>query len=150
MRDRPNHRLGHGLAAQPSGATGLRGLLRARAARARRPCAGWRGGVLTGGSAVARRWLGIAGDLEGVTRKVPGKEERAGTHRNGGSMVRRCKRHRTVAFVSGEGGFGGWRWRVWGPAAPERQGGEKIARNCRDWQLGEELTREWRTTAVLG
>jgi hypothetical protein len=48
------------------------------------------------------------------------------------------------------GGSGGWRRQVWGPAAPERQGGEKIARKCRDWQLGEELTGEWRTAAVLG
>jgi hypothetical protein len=34
---------------------------------------------------------------------VPGKEERAGAHRNGGSTVRRRKRRRVVAFVSGEG-----------------------------------------------
>jgi hypothetical protein len=39
---------------------------------------------------------------------------------------------------------------VWGPAAPERQGGEKNARNYRDWQLEEELTEERRTAAVLG
>jgi hypothetical protein len=45
---------------------------------------GRRGGVLTGGSAVARRRQGVAGDLEGVTRKVPGKEESTGAHRNGG------------------------------------------------------------------
>jgi hypothetical protein len=32
---------------------------------------------------------------------VPGNEERAGAHRNGGSMVRRCKRRRAVAFVGG-------------------------------------------------
>jgi hypothetical protein len=36
-------------------------------------------------------------------RKVPGKEERAGAHRNGGSTVRRRKRCRTTAFVGGEG-----------------------------------------------
>jgi hypothetical protein len=47
------------------------------------------------------------------------------------------------------GGSGGWRRRVWGPAASERQGGEKIARKCRDWQLGEELTGESWTTTVL-
>jgi hypothetical protein len=34
---------------------------------------------------------------------VPGKEERAGAHRNGGSTVRWRKRHRAVAFVDGEG-----------------------------------------------
>jgi hypothetical protein len=64
---------------------------------------GRRGGVLAGGSAVARRWQGVAGDLEGVTGKVPGKEERTEAHRNGGSIVRRCQRRRAAAFVSGEG-----------------------------------------------
>jgi hypothetical protein len=87
-RGRPKRRLGHGLTAQPSGAAGLRGH------RAR---------VLAGGSAVARRRQGIAGDLEGVTGKVPSKEERAGAHRNDGSTVRRCKRRRAAAFVGGEG-----------------------------------------------
>jgi hypothetical protein len=66
-------------------------------------CAGWRGGVLTGGSAVARRWQGVVGDLERVTGKVPGRKESAGAHRNGGSMVRRRKRHRAAVFVGGEG-----------------------------------------------
>jgi hypothetical protein len=28
--------------------------------------------------------------------------------------------------------------------------GEKIVRKCRDWQLGEQLTWEWRTAAMLG
>jgi hypothetical protein len=76
---------------------------------------------------VARRRQGAAGDLEGVMGKVPGKEERAGAHRDDGSTVRQRKRRRAAAFV------GGWRRQVWGPAAPERQGGEKIIRNCRDW-----------------
>jgi hypothetical protein len=52
---------------------------------------------------VAQRQQGVAGDLEGVTGKVPVKEERAGAHRNGGPMVRRCKRRRAAAFVGGEG-----------------------------------------------
>jgi hypothetical protein len=52
---------------------------------------------------VARRRQGVAGDLEGVTGKVPGKEERAGAHRNGGLTVRRCQRRRAAAFVGGEG-----------------------------------------------
>jgi hypothetical protein len=39
----------------------------------------------------------------GVTGKVPGKEERAGAHRNGGSTVRWCKRRRAAAFVGREG-----------------------------------------------
>jgi hypothetical protein len=34
---------------------------------------------------------------------VSSKEERAGAHQNGGSMVRRRKRHRAAAFVGGEG-----------------------------------------------
>jgi hypothetical protein len=98
-------RLGHGLVAQPGEATGLRGLLRAHAgvATTRKPHTGRRGGVLTDGSAVARRQQGVAGDLEGVTGKVLGKEERTGAHQNDGSTVRRCKRHRAAAFVSREG-----------------------------------------------
>jgi hypothetical protein len=59
--------------------------------------------VLADGSAVARWRQGVAGDLEGVTGKVPGKEEGAGAHRNDGSTVRRCKRRRATAFVGGEG-----------------------------------------------
>jgi hypothetical protein len=59
--------------------------------------------VLTGGSAVAQRRQGVAGDLEGVTGKVSGKEERTGAHRNGGSTMRRCKRHQAATFVGGEG-----------------------------------------------
>jgi hypothetical protein len=35
---------------------------------------------------------------------VPGKEERAGAHQNGGSMVRRHKWRRTEAFIGGEWG----------------------------------------------
>jgi hypothetical protein len=76
-----------GSPAQPSGATGLRGVLRAcaGAVTTRRPRAGRRGGVLTGGLAVAQRRQGVAEDLEGVTGKVPGKEERTRAHQNGGS-----------------------------------------------------------------
>jgi hypothetical protein len=76
---------------------------RAGAVTMHRPRAGRRGGVLTGGSAVARRRQGVAGDLEGVTGEVSGKEERTGAHRNGGSTVRWCKRRRAAAFVGGEG-----------------------------------------------
>jgi hypothetical protein len=54
-------------------------------------------------SPAARRRQGVAGDLEGVTGKVPDKEERTGAHRNGGSTVRRCQWRRTTAFVGGEG-----------------------------------------------
>jgi hypothetical protein len=39
----------------------------------------------------------------GVTGKAPGKEERTGVHRNGGSTVRRCQRRRAAVFVGGEG-----------------------------------------------
>jgi hypothetical protein len=52
---------------------------------------------------VARRRQGDVGDLEGVTGKVPGKEERTGAHRNGESTVRRCQRRRAAAFVGREG-----------------------------------------------
>jgi hypothetical protein len=76
---------------------------RAACALARSPRAGRCGGVLAGGSAVAQRRQGVTGDLEGVTGKVPGKEERTEAHRNGGSTVRRCQRRRAAVFVGGEG-----------------------------------------------
>jgi hypothetical protein len=85
------------------GSPAQRGNRPARPAAARAPRTGRRGGVLAGGLVVAQRQQGVAGDLEGVTGKVPGKEERAGAHRNGGPMVRRCKRRRAAAFVGGEG-----------------------------------------------
>jgi hypothetical protein len=69
----------------------------------RRPRAGRHGGVLAGGSAVARRRQSVAGDLEGVTGKAPGKEERAGVHRNGGSTARREESSGTAAFTGREG-----------------------------------------------
>jgi hypothetical protein len=59
--------------------------------------------VLTGGSAVPRQRQGVAGDLEGVTGKVPGNEEMTGAHWNGGSTVRQCQRRRAAAFIGGEG-----------------------------------------------
>jgi hypothetical protein len=59
--------------------------------------------VLVDGSAVARRRQGVARDLEGVTGKASGKEERTEAHRNGGSTVRRCQWRRAAAFVGGEG-----------------------------------------------
>jgi hypothetical protein len=64
---------------------------------------GQRGGVFTGGSAVAQRRQGVAGYLEGVTGKVPGKEERAGAHQNGGSTMRQEESSGTAAFTGGEG-----------------------------------------------
>jgi hypothetical protein len=76
---------------------------RAGAVTTRRLRAGRRGDMLTGGSTVARRRQGVAGDLEEVTGKVPGKEEGTGAHRKGGSRVRRCKRRRAAAYVGGEG-----------------------------------------------
>jgi hypothetical protein len=63
---------------------------------------------------------------------VSGNEKRVGAHRNGGSTVRRRKRHRAAAFVSGEGapvgGDGGC-----GSCSTREARGEEIARNCRDW-----------------
>jgi hypothetical protein len=52
--------------------------------------------------AVARWWQGVARDIEGATREVPGKEERARAHRNGVPTVRRCKRCR-AAMINGGG-----------------------------------------------
>jgi hypothetical protein len=80
---------------------------------------------------------------------VPGKEERAGAHRNGGSTVRQRKRRRAAAFIGGEGAPVGGDGRC--GVLQHRRGkrGEKIARKSKDWQLGEELTGEWRTMAVL-
>jgi hypothetical protein len=65
------------------------------------PRAGRRGGTLTDGLAVAQRWQDVAGDLEGATGEVPGKEERVGAHQNGGPTVRRRKRRRAVVFNGG-------------------------------------------------
>jgi hypothetical protein len=59
--------------------------------------------MLASTSVVARRWQGVVRDLDGVTGKVSGKKERAGAHRNGGSMVRRSERCRAAAFIGGEG-----------------------------------------------
>jgi hypothetical protein len=51
---------------------------------------------------VARRWEGVAGYLEGSIGEVPGKEERAGVHRNGVPTVRRRKQRLAAAF-NGDG-----------------------------------------------
>jgi hypothetical protein len=65
------------------------------------PRVGRHGGTLNGGSAVARRWQGVAEDLEGTTGEVSGKEERAGAHRNSVPTVRRRKLRRAAAFNGG-------------------------------------------------
>jgi hypothetical protein len=101
MRGQPKRQLGHVLAAQPSGATGLRDLLRAARAPVRSPQAEHARDGAVACSLAARWWQGVAEDLEGVTEMVPGKEERAGANRNSGSTVRRRKRHRAAAFVGG-------------------------------------------------
>jgi hypothetical protein len=44
---------------------------------------------------------GVAGDLEGATGEVPGKEEGAEAHRSDVSTVRRRKRRRVMAFNGG-------------------------------------------------
>jgi hypothetical protein len=46
---------------------------------------------------VARRRQGVAGDLKSVTGEVPGKEESAGAHWNGVTMVRWRKWHQVAA-----------------------------------------------------
>jgi hypothetical protein len=50
---------------------------------------------------VPRRRQGVAGDLEGGTGEVPGKEEGAEAHQSGVPMVRRRKRYRAAAFNGG-------------------------------------------------
>jgi hypothetical protein len=98
MRGRLKSRLGHGLAAQPIGATGLHSLLQ----RARRR--GHHAHTARGTARWRARWRqSVARDLEGVTGKVPGKDERAGAHRNGGSTTRREESSETAAFAGGEG-----------------------------------------------
>jgi hypothetical protein len=52
-------------------------------------------------SPVAQRRQGVVGDLEGSTGEVPGKEERAGAHRNGVPTVRQRKRRWAAAFNGG-------------------------------------------------
>jgi hypothetical protein len=84
---------------------------------------------LSGGSMTARccrRSRG--GHGEGVGQGGEGR----------GALERRVDGEATQTASSGGvhrwgEGFGRWRRQVWGPAAPERQGGEKIARNYRDW-----------------
>jgi hypothetical protein len=97
MRGRPN--VGWAKAWQPN----LAGQLAYAACCARAPRARRRGGVLAGGSVVARQWQGVSEDLEGVTGKAPSKEERTEAHRNGGSTMRRCQQRRAAAFIGGEG-----------------------------------------------
>jgi hypothetical protein len=71
-----------------------------RGERTARPV-GRRGGALVSGSAVASRGQGVAGDLEGATGEVPGKEEGAGAHQSSGSTARRRKRRRAAVFNGG-------------------------------------------------
>jgi hypothetical protein len=63
-----------------------------------RPRVGWRGSALAGGSAVACRRQGVADEHRWGPGVAPDKEERVRAHRNGGSMVRRCKRRRAAVF----------------------------------------------------
>jgi hypothetical protein len=101
MYGRPKSRLGHGLTAQ-------RGIRPARpaATRTRR----LRAGVVTtnrprvgrcGGSAVSRRRQGVAGEHWWGPGVAPGKEERVGAHRNGGSTARWRKRCQAAVFNGG-------------------------------------------------
>jgi hypothetical protein len=90
MRGRPKSRLGHGLAAQPSGANSTRGPLqcaRAGTVTTRRPHAGRRGGVLTGGSAVARRRQGVAGEHRWGRATVGQREVAGAAAFNGGRVA---------------------------------------------------------------
>jgi hypothetical protein len=64
----------------------------------RRPRTGRHGGALAGDSAVASQWQGVARDLEGGTREVPGKDEGAGAHQSGGPTVTQHKWCRAAVF----------------------------------------------------
>jgi hypothetical protein len=97
-------RLGHGLAARPSGKNGLHGpwqrvLGACASAWSPRADRAWDGAVSR--LPAARRWQGVAGNLEGATGEVPGKEEGAEAHRSGLPTVRRRKRRRVAAFNGG-------------------------------------------------
>jgi hypothetical protein len=84
MRDRLKNRLGHGLTAQPSGENGLRSPLqrtRAVAVTTRKPRVGRRGGVLTDGSAVARRRQGVADEHRWGPGEVACRKSGDGAHR---------------------------------------------------------------------
>jgi hypothetical protein len=104
MRGQPKQPRGRGLASQPSGENGLcspRQRAHAAHAPARSPRADRVWNSIVACSPAARWWQGLAGDLEGATGEVLGKEERAGAHRNGVPMVRRRKRRRAAVFNDG-------------------------------------------------
>jgi hypothetical protein len=50
---------------------------------------GWRGDAVTEGPVVARLRQGVVGELEGTTRRAPGKEGASGAHRGGGATTGR-------------------------------------------------------------
>jgi hypothetical protein len=132
-RGRPTSWLGHGLAAQPSGANSLRGPLQ-RARDGTVAC-----------SSAARRWLDggkVAGDLEG------GHREGAGQGGEGrGAPERRVDSE--AAQTASDGGvqrrrgcFGGRR-RAWrGPAAPVWKGEERFSSNSGNGEARRALTGE--------
>jgi hypothetical protein len=77
--------------ARPAATRARRARRRGHHAQTARGTARWR----------APRRQGVAGDLEGGTGEVSGKEETSGAHQNGVSTVRRCKRRRAAAFNGG-------------------------------------------------
>jgi hypothetical protein len=100
------------------------------------PRVGRRGGALAGGSAVARRWQGVVGDLEGATGKVPSKEE------GGRGAPERCADGEAVQTASGDGvqrrrGSSCGSRRAWrGPAARGRPGVRR-RRSIEEWSSSE-------------
>jgi hypothetical protein len=50
---------------------------------------GWRGDAITEGPVVARLQQGVVGELEGTTRRAPGKEGAGRAHRGGGATTGR-------------------------------------------------------------
>jgi hypothetical protein len=121
-RGRPKRQLGHGLAAQPSGAPALCGVLQCAHQCGHRA---WDGAVAC--SPAAWRWLNGGKVLPEISRG--GHGEGAGQGGEGRRAPERRVDGETAQTASGGsvrrlgGGSGGWRRRVWGPAAPERQVG---------------------------
>jgi hypothetical protein len=101
MRGWSKHRLGHGLAVQPSRATVLHGLLQRAPVQSPRADHAWDGAVAC--SPAARRWLNGGKVMPEISRGSRGRcrARRRGQGRTG--TVRRCKWRWATAFVDGEG-----------------------------------------------
>jgi hypothetical protein len=75
--------------------------VRAGVVTTRRPHAGRCGDVFTGGSAVARRQQGVAGEHRWGPEVAPGKKSEDGAHRGGQATVGRREVAGAAAFNGG-------------------------------------------------